>query len=102
MSLFDHYVPFYLMNEALLEKLSQCLNLSIKELKTIEPDLCPESAADGTLISYLILFKESAPRKILAKIEGIEFDNTVRLDLSPTPVVKMYRQSTLSRDRESN
>ena len=95
MQLLDYFVPFHLMNSDLIDKLSRCLNISRLELKDVEPDLCPLLDDDGTLISYTILFKENASDKILSKIEGLQLDKTVTLDLSPTPVVKMQRRKSL-------
>ena len=97
MSFEDYYIPFPLMSQLLLDRLSGHLNITKKELEMIEPELCPVLDYSGILAAYTLFFKESASEKILSKIEGLENNNSVTLYLSGTPVVKMQPGRALSR-----
>lgn len=73
------YVSFYKMNKNLLKIIARSLRISSKELVLLRPEIYPDLARDKSVLSYSVYFRKNAPARILKKIRGIDFDNSVTL-----------------------
>ena len=73
------YVSFYKLNRNLLKIIARSLKISSKELILLQPEIYPDLARDKSVLSYSVYFIKNAPARILKKIRGIDFDNSVTL-----------------------
>lgn len=81
-TIINRYMPFPKIGAGLLKKLAKALRISTRELKLIEPEIYPDLAKDNTVLFYSLYFKKNASARILRKIAGIDFDNSVVLSIN--------------------
>ena len=61
------------------ERLARKLGISYVELMKLNHSINTEESNDGLIYNYIITFSNDAPKEILAKVKGIDRNNTVWL-----------------------
>lgn len=63
------------------EKIAERLGITCDEVDEIEPEVNEDTGNDGAVYGYYLTFKEDAPRNILDKIEGLDDNDYIWMDI---------------------